>query len=145
MSNFGAKLAELLERHNLRAAQLSQVTGISNALFSKWLNNQQSFVSSDDLSALTTAISSDAREQAELVRAHLLDECVGPGSELLDVRILNASGRAVREDANAYNVPLSPKLQRAFEVLMKESVSDADVRDIIISMANLLDRRPKPE
>jgi transcriptional regulator with XRE-family HTH domain len=142
MSNFGAKLAELLERKQMSAADLSRQTKISDAQISKWTNAKQSFVSTADLAALCDTISTDAREQAELIRARLLDEFQDcPGSELIDVRILSgAEGRALRLDQPPYRVPLPPHLQRAFDIVIPESVTDPDVRDLILGMAGILSR-----
>lgn len=141
MSYFGAKLAELLERRNLRAAEVCRASGIKEAMLSRWVNDTQNFVSLEDMAALCTAISDEPKEQAELIRAHLLDECKGPGHKLIDIRILNpGTGRALHTDTPIYRVPLSPKLQRAFDVLMEEAVADADVRDTVLGIAAILDR-----
>jgi transcriptional regulator with XRE-family HTH domain len=143
MSYFGAKLAELLERRNLRAAEVCRASGIKEAMLSRWVNDTQNFVSLDDLGALCEAISDDPKEQAELIRAHLLDECPPKqkATKLIDVRILSEQGgRALHTDTTVYRVPLTPKLQRAFDVLMEEAVADADVRDVLLGMASILDR-----
>jgi len=142
MSNFGAKLADLLERSRLSAADLSRLTKISEAQISKWINGKQTYVSAGDLEALCLALTTDIHEQAELIRAHLLDERPETkAGKLIDVRILTeAGGRALHLDTPIYRVPLSPKLQRAFDVLMEESVADADVRDTVLGIASILDR-----
>lgn len=139
MSNFGVKLAELLERRGMRASELSRVTGINDGLISKWINGQQKFVSNDDLANLTTGISPITKERAELIRAHLLDEIAGDGRELIEIRIKGQSGTAVKEDSAPYTVALPLKLQRAFEILAREVVSDSDVRAVVLGLANMLE------
>jgi len=141
MSNFGAKLAELLERRQMRASELSRVSGINDGLISKWINGQQKYVANDDLANLAGSISANPREQAELIRAHLQDELVGPGSELIDIRIRGQTSY-LREDAPAYHTDLPLKLQRAFETLAREAVADAEVRSVVLGVANILDDKP---
>lgn len=139
MSNFGAKLEELLEKRKMSAAELSRATGISDALLSKWINGQQRFVSPEHMELLTAAISSQASEQAELIRAHLLDENVGQGSQLIDIHILG-SGQVLHDSGPAYKVVPPLKIQRALEVLGREAITDADIRGILISLASLCDK-----
>lgn len=140
MSHFGAKLAELLERGSMRASELSRVTGINDGLISKWINGQQKFVSNDDLAKLANGISFNTKDRAELIRAHLLDEIAGPGSELVEIRIRGQSQEELKEDRVLYKAGALPlKLLRAFELLAREAVADADVRAVILGLANMLE------
>jgi len=139
MSNFGAKLAELLARNKMRAAELARITNLNDSLVSKWINGQQVFVSNSDLAKITGAISALPKEQAELIKAHLMDEMSGPGSEMIEIRIKGQVSLAQKESATPYVTPLPLKIQRALEILGREAVTDADVRGILISMAHLVD------
>ena len=123
----------------MRASELSRISGINDGLISKWINGQQKFVSNDDLANLAGAISHEAKDRAELIRAHLLDELAGPGSELIEIKVRGLSSSALKEESTQYSVdPLPLKIQRALEILARESLTDADVRSIILSLANML-------
>jgi len=135
MSNFGAKLVEIMERRDLTAAEISRNCGVSQPLISKWVNGQQSFVSADDLRQISNYITNQPSERAELVRAHVLDEIMVPGGELLSITILGKP--TIKHEEHAYWAALPLKLQRALEVLGKEAVGDVDVRAVLLSLANL--------
>lgn len=142
MSYFGAKIEELMERNKLTAAELSRASGITEGLLSRWINGVQTFVSHEALEAITPVISRKPTEQAELIRAHLQDECVGAGSQLIDIHILG-TGTETRDTVTPYRVPLPLKIQRALELLGRESITDADVRSLLLSLANIC--QPKTE
>lgn len=143
MSNFGSKLAELLERNKTSQAELSRVTGLTEAMISRWINGQQTFVSADDLAKLCGYISSDPKHQAELVRAHLYDELGAPGSELISISI-KGQVSYLKESAPAYRTALPLKLQRALDVLGNAAVTDADVRAVILGLAGIVEpEQPK--
>lgn len=140
MSYFAAKLAGLLESKKMRASELSRISDINDALISRWINGQQKFVSNGDLAALCASISSDPRDRAELIRAHLLDEMAGPGSELIEIHIKGQSAQELKDDRILYRAGALPlKLMRAFEILAREAITDADVRAVILGLANVVE------
>lgn len=139
MSHFGAKLEELLEKNKLTAAELSRSSRVNDALISRWINGTQDFVSHEALESLTLAISKKPTEQAELIKAHLLDECVGEGSNLIEINILGQPDQ-LAETTIPYRIVPSLKIQRALELMARESITDADVRNLILSTGDLLAR-----
>lgn len=143
MSNFGAKLEELMERNKLRAADVARASGLKETLLSRLVNGSQKFVSHEALEAITAVISSKPTEQAELIRAHLLDENVGAGSHLIEIHVLG-SGTELRDAPSTPRIVPPLKIQRALELLGRESVTDADVRTILLSMASLLEPKGQP-
>lgn len=137
MSNFGAKLAELLERNRKIAADLSRASGINDGLLSKWINGHQTFVSADDLASICIHISTIPKERAELVKAHLLDELGGaPGSELISVTIKGQT--SYNDPPPSFHDALPLQLRRDLELLGREAVTDTDVRACIRGLANIL-------
>ena len=143
MSHFGAKLKELLERKQLKAADLARTTKISDALLSKWINGQQTFVSANDLALLCLHISQAPKERAELVKAHLLDELgQAPGSELITVTIRGQA--SYNEPAPAFHDALPLQLRRDLELLGRESITDSDVRSVVRGLANMISGSAKP-
>lgn len=123
----------------MRASELARLTRLNDSLISKWINGQQTYVSNDDLAKIASSLTNQPREQAEIVRAHLLDEMTGPGSDLIDIRIRGQVSYA-KEESPPYLSALPLKLQRAFDLLMQESITDADVRAVIMGLAGTLRR-----
>lgn len=138
MSNFGLKLAEILERTKTSQSELARATGILDSMISKWVNGQQKFVSAEDLAKLCLHISPVAKDRAELIKAHLQDELGAPGSELITI---NIKGQATQlSDAGPrYWTALPLKIQRALDILGQESITDADVRAMVLGFAGILD------
>src|SRR5690606_18470403 len=87
MSHFSVKIEELLNRKKMKAIDLVRLSGVSQPLMSKWLRNDQTYVSLEDLAKLCSAISQDPLEQAELIAAHLEDRKQGPGAENVIITI----------------------------------------------------------
>jgi transcriptional regulator with XRE-family HTH domain len=144
MSNFGSKLAELLERNNLRAAQLSRVTNINDALISRWINGRQTFINRKDLANICNVISQAPKEQAELILAHLLDERgTGPGSQLVKISIDGSAPAA--EPVPQYSTVLPLKIHRALTLIGTESLTDPDIRSLIMSVAKLCEPKANAE
>lgn len=134
MSYFGTCLDEQIKAKRMKAVDLANTSKVPESTISRLRNETQPWVSPDDLGRIATAISDDPRVQAQLLRAYLLDQVRGPGSELVEVRISGeqAAGKL------AYKVKLSGELEEDFEVIREWIIKDQDVREIIQRLANLL-------
>lgn len=139
MSNFGVKLAELLEKNRIRAADLSRMSKLSDALISKWINGGQRFVSTEDLATVCSHISSTARDRAELIRARLLDELGAPGSELIAITIRGSEPVPLPE-----RQVLPRHIQQALDLVGHQALLDADVRAVLLGLAGILDASSGP-
>lgn len=106
MSYFAHKLNELLTEEGKSQSDLARLTGLSQAHISRLLSDDQRSVSAEDLAAIALNISDKLSRRAELIRAHLLDECVGSGSELIDILI-----RGERRPDAPTNSVAAPKQQ----------------------------------
>jgi len=142
MAYFSQKLQELLDRNEMSQTDLAKATNLSQAHISRLLSDDQRSVSLDDLRAIATNISTLDRERAELIRAHLLDECVGPGSELIDI-IINGSRRQASVLNDAPAPPLSPRMERVFQILREQS-EDKHLRVVLEGLVDLLDPSSSP-
>jgi transcriptional regulator with XRE-family HTH domain len=137
MSYFGNALQALLTRKNMRGVRLAELSGVSQPAISRYIRGDQSFVAHEDLEAITGAISNNPADRAELIRAHLLDECHGPGSELIDIAI---SGVPTKEAASRHNVKLPEHLEHALAAIREHLEKDKNLREIIEGLGNLLTR-----
>lgn len=141
MAYFSHKLQELLDRNEMSQTDLARSTGLSQAHISRLLSDDQKSVSLADLENITINISSKPQERAELIRSHLLDECVGPGSELIDIVIREGRGQYMALYDLPGAPPLSPRLERAFEILRRHS-DDKYLRTVIEGLGDLMDDDP---
>lgn len=119
--------------------ELAKATGLSQAHISRLLSDDQRSVSLEDLRNIATNISTKDQERAELIRSHLLDENVGPGSDLIDIII-----RGSRQPGQLFETPqppLSPRMERIFEVLRDQS-HDKYLRTVLEGLADLVSDEP---
>lgn len=137
MSNLAEAIQRLMEKNEVRfAVELARRTGIEEATISRWRNGIQISISDEDLEKLARAITSDPKQQAELVAARMRDVCHGPGAELVSVQI---EERTLREEPQPYGQKkLPPKGRDTFNTLADEYISDGDLRDVLDGLANII-------
>jgi transcriptional regulator with XRE-family HTH domain len=136
MSYFGTCLDELIKRKGIKAVDLARFSGVGAPMISRYRTGEQTWIDPQDLGKLARAISNDPREQAELLKARLLDECQGPGAELIRVEI--GSAAELREKPVPYQVKLSRDLEQAFLILREWVMKDARVKGLVEDLAGLL-------
>jgi transcriptional regulator with XRE-family HTH domain len=137
MSYFGNALQELLNRKKMKAVRLAELSRVGQPTISRLINGDQLSPSPEDFENIARALTSEPEEQAELLRAHLLDERRGPGSELINITVV---GFEARESAVQYDVKLPEPLERAFIALRAKVVLDKDWRDTIEGLGNLAEK-----
>lgn len=135
MSYFGNALTELLQRKKMTAVRLSELSGVGEPMISRYRNGDQKWISPEDLAALARHASDDPRDRAGLIKAHLLDECTGPGAELLEISV-----RGVQElrDVARTTIPLPAEAEANFAALREWYIKDARVREIVDNLGELL-------
>lgn len=87
MSYFGDKLRQLMELNSVSGLGIQKATGINCSQISRWHSGKQKMVSLEDLALLCKTVTKNKHERAELIAAHLRDECYGPGAELVQISI----------------------------------------------------------
>lgn len=131
MSHLSEELSRQLATRRLTQADLASRSGISQAQISKWVNSDQTSISGDQLSLLAPALSDDVIDQAELVRAHLLDEKNGPASDLVDVTVQTLELRDMLPKPRS-------KGERALHFLSSERIRNRDLNELLIDLARCL-------
>ena len=126
MSYIAEELERQIDQAQTNAKQVADKTGISPSQIYKWINGEQTSITPEQLSSLAKALSKDPFEHASLIRAHLLDECFGPGKELIRIEIAHPSElkdrprfRSKREQALAFLTELSIKSKSASDLLIQ--------------------------
>jgi transcriptional regulator with XRE-family HTH domain len=131
VSHFGQKLEHLTARFQVTGSEIAKRAGISAAQFSKWKRGEQTSISKEDFSNLCYAFSDDELIHADLLRAHLLDECVGPGSEIIRIEV--DGGASLKDEPKQLT-----DLERAFQFLRAEVPRNEALRGMLIQLANSL-------
>lgn len=128
-------LAEEIERQmtvqNLDQTTVAQRAGMSQGQISKWRNNVQTTIDTDQMHALQLALSADPDDHASLIRAHLRDEAFG-----------HAADRVTIEVAGTHELQDRPrprtKGERAMAFLAESRIESKDVNDLLIDLARCL-------
>jgi transcriptional regulator with XRE-family HTH domain len=144
VSNFSHELESLLGKHRKSAREIAKATGLSQAALSKWRNAQQTFITEEDLTKISNAITKDRFDQAKLLLAHLKDECIGPAKHLIEINIRDQDTWSLKDDQVHYGPKLSPKLERAFELLKQNVTKNKALADMVLSFADLCERGRGP-
>lgn len=119
----------------MRAVQLAELSGIAQSTVSRLVSGEQPWVSPEDLATISKTLTDNSSEQAELLRAHLLDECTGPAAKLIEI---SYSGHQLRELPVAYQVNLPDELERHMATIREYVIKDKNVREIIEGLGELL-------
>ena len=137
MSYFGRALEGLLERKQMKAVRLAELSGVSQSVVSRLITGDQKSPSAEDMDRLQRALSSDPVDQAELLRAHLLDECHGPGASRIDI-VVKGEPPALYEQPAPYLVKLPADIEESLNIIREHVIRDQNVREIIEGLGNLL-------
>jgi transcriptional regulator with XRE-family HTH domain len=130
-----------MERRNLTGAALSETSGVDPAQISRLRNGERDWIDHHDLKALLGALP-DPGDRAELLRARLLDENVGPGSELIDIVIRNPS--LALHDRPEARVRLPARHRKALEAIALGMESDENLRELIYYLAEIYKQDDDP-
>ena len=135
MSYFASEMTRLMDIRKMSPADVFRVTGIAESTLSRWLNDKQKRCSPADLERLCHCLGRNTREQAGLIRARLLDQCYGPGAELIHIQV----GREPMLMMESHRPPLPPKIEAAFGTL-RQNFEDPDLQLILIGLAELFQK-----
>src|SRR5215471_1051018 len=107
MSFFSTALQRAIERRRLNQSDLARESGISRSFISRIMSGESRDVSDQNLIAILKIFSADPTAQAELVAARCMDARVGPGADLVDIRVKTAAKGEKAETTLAEHVHLS--------------------------------------
>jgi len=135
MSYFRVALLREAERRRLMQIDLARAAGLSKSYVSRLLNGENAELSDENFIAILGVFATDKREQAEIIAARCMDARVGPGSELVEIRIKDSAGK--EELPKAPQVQLGQEAERAFAWLRGQCPMNADLEKHIIGYARL--------
>lgn len=84
-------------RQGVSMTEMAHRMGIDPGVFSKYRNGERSSVNHETLIKMQHGISDEPAIQAQILRAYLLDQCVGPASDKIHI-----STSSIREDEAEY-------------------------------------------
>ena len=128
MSYFGDKLKALMELNSVNGMDIQRSTGINSSQVSRWHSGEQKMVSPEDMAHLCRAVARNKHERAELIAAHLRDECFGPGAEMIQISIIGA-------DQVEKAPPRLTKDERMFAFLRKVTIEKPLVKKVLLNLA----------
>lgn len=137
MSHFATKLKAILDQKNLSLTELAGMSGLSLAHIWKLATGKQTWVSVADLTRISLALTDNPRERAELLYAHLLDECQGPGADLIQITIEGKETPELRT--------IAPGIEKTFRILRREAEFDTDLQEMLNALARLVAPEQKVE
>ncbi len=140
MSYLSIALQRRLERRQMNQSDLSRQSGISRSYISRLLSGEFSELSDANFTSLLNAFSADPQAQAELVAARCMDARVGPGSELVEIRVKNAEPRAKADAPSGSDFPqveLCHDTERAFAWLRSQCPLNPDLEKHLVGYAKL--------
>ena len=129
MSYFGDKLKTLMEINDVTGMDIQRSTGINSSQVSRWHSGEQKMVSAEDLAHLCKAAARNQHERAELIAAHLRDECFGLGADLVQITIVGADQV---EKAPTHQT----KDERLFAFLRKVSIEKPHFKKTLFHLAS---------
>lgn len=131
MSFLSEEMERQLARTNQSIDDLVPKTGLSRAQLYLWKRSEQTSINEEQIRALAGALSDDPIDHAALLKAHLMDETFGPGSELLRIEIDHPS---VMQDRPR---PRS-KGEKALSFLAEERLRNRDLNELLIDLARVM-------
>jgi transcriptional regulator with XRE-family HTH domain len=133
MSYISKVIGDVMAKRKLTQSEVTRITGIDKASLSRWLNAQRTTVSDEDLHALGRLFQTD-KDRASLTVARMMDAgSGGPGAELIQVSVGDATQYALRDEP-----PASHPFERALQIIRSQH-HVKEVQDVIIPLATLIE------
>jgi transcriptional regulator with XRE-family HTH domain len=136
MSYFRVALQRETERRNLTQSDLAKAAALSRSYVSRLLSGDHADLSDDNFVAILKVFGADKRAQAELVAARCMDARVGPGADLVEIKIKD-TGKTGDGDIELPDIHLSKETERAFAWLRSQCPANVDLEKHLISYARL--------
>lgn len=136
MSYLSIALQRQTERHRLNQSEVARGCGMSKSYISRLFSGEAHELSDQNFTAILKVFSADSQAQAELVAARCMDARVGPGADLVDIRVKDA-GKAEMRESELPQVHLSSETERAFAWLRSQCPLNPDLEQHLVGYARL--------
>jgi transcriptional regulator with XRE-family HTH domain len=137
MSYLSIALQRQTERRRLNQSDLARESGLSRSFVSRLMSGESRELSDANFIGLLKVFAAEPGAQAELVAARCRDARVGPGAELVEIRV-KAAGKAARfEPGPGEEVQLGEEAERAFGWLRRQCPLNPDLEKHLVGYARL--------
>jgi hypothetical protein len=130
-SEFGLRLRGLIKEKHKLASHVAKDAAQSPSVLSRLMSGEQKTISPTVYEAIVKAVTHDPREQADLLRAYLRDCCLGPGAELIDIRV---------KDAHNGKSKLPRSVEHSLTILRALCEDQTEVAALVVALADTLSR-----
>ena len=141
MSYLSVALQRRAERRQLNQSDLAKLSGISRSYISRLFSGVAQELSDDNFIAVLKVFAADPAAQAELVAARCMDARVGPGSELVEIRVkgVEPGAKKIAQSGTDFpDVELSHDTERAFAWLRGQCPLNPDLEKHLVGYARML-------
>jgi transcriptional regulator with XRE-family HTH domain len=136
MSYLSIALQRQTERRHLNQSDIARGAGLSRSYISRLFSGEAHELSDQNFVALLRSFSADAPAQAELIAARCMDTRVGPGAELVEIKVRGAAP-VEKSDFGFPQVHLSQETERAFAWLRSQCPVNPDLEKHLVGYAKL--------
>jgi len=140
MSYLSIALQRQIERRRMNQSELARGAGLSKSHVSRLFSGESKDLSDENFVAILKTFSADPLSQAELVAARCMDARVGPGSELVEIRVKTVEPGAKKTAPSGTDFPdveLSHETERAFAWLRSQCPLNPDLEKHLVGYAKL--------
>ena len=146
MQKFSFALYGLLRKYKMDTLQLAEACNLPENILNDWRCGRGAAPSPGHLIKLARTFSTSRKEVSEnhlsLLYAHLLDDCVGPGADYLNIEILP---KALPVVAGAWSLhPLRRMSELDLAAIRKHLWYDRSLQQSIHALAEPLKSKPLP-
>ena len=137
MRYFAAALSRLADKNGFKQADVARESMLSKSVISRLFNAEQLGVADDDFLKILTAFRRNPEEQAELIAARCMDARIGPGADLVDIRVKKPAPGKGERNFGFPDVELSHDGERAFAWLRSQCPLNPALERHLIGFAKL--------
>ena len=144
MSYLSIALQRRAERRQLNQSDLAKQSGISRSYISRLFSGVSSELSDENFIAVLRVFAADPAVQAEIIAARCMDVRVGPGSELVEIRVKTVEPGAKKIAPFGTDFPdveLSHETERAIAWLRSQCPVNPDLEKHLVGYAKLTGMR----
>jgi hypothetical protein len=129
-------LVRLSDKNGFKQADIVRESGLNKSVVSRLFNAEKLTITDDDFVKLVKVFRRRPEDQAELIAARCMDVRIGPGADLVDVRVIRSAPREER-DWGFPQVELSHDGEKAFAWLRSQCPLNPDLERHLIGFAKL--------
>ena len=130
-------LNRLADKNGFKQADVVRESGLNKSFVSRLFNAEKLSLTDEDFLSLLKAFRRRPEEQAELIAARCMDARIGPGSELVEIRVKHGVPSRKERKFGYAEVELSHDGERALAWLRSQCPLNPEMERHLIGFAKL--------